>query len=278
VNEERDAVKPLARSTFVTPGMTDRKIGPMGSTTRRFVNLAQFGGPARRVKPGEEVVEDEQPKTPVRTRKSPFKYGSMTEYQHLHPAITLSYQSLPQLNFNHKPKLVPPVHQSQNQSHDSYIAVVPQWSGGTVKNLLSLRSLSTSNRRLVGIGSGRDHLLQSTRETIDQGYHRVSRKKRLVQRILGMRVGLNDLYLKSDLLRHTVLLILRRRRPFPHIIRPHLVRSSSPPHQLLCQYKVKSGHIHRLHLYHQQWNHQGKWHLLHHRLSPSWTTTSAGSS
>jgi hypothetical protein len=125
VNEERDAVKPLARSTFVTPGMTDRKIGPMGSTTRRFVNLSQFGGPARRVKPGEEVVEDEQPNTPVRTRKYPSTYDTMTECQHLHPAITPWYQSLPQLNLKLKPKLVHLVHQNRNQSLGSYIAVVP---------------------------------------------------------------------------------------------------------------------------------------------------------
>jgi len=258
--------------------MTDRKIGPMGSSTRRFVNLAQFGGPARRVKPGEEVVEDEQPKTPVRTRKYSFTYGPMTEYQHLHPAITLWYLSLPQPNFNLKPKLVPLVHQSQNRSLDSYTAVVPQWSGGTVKNLLSLRSLSTSNRRLVGIGSDRDHLLQSIRETIDQGYHHASKRKRLVPRILVMKVGLSGLYPKPDLSKRTVPLILPRRHPSLRIIRPHLVRSSSRPHQLLFQYKVKSGHIHRLHLYPQLSNHQGKRHLLHLRLNHSWIITSAGSS
>lgn len=62
-------MKPLARSTFVTPGMTDRKLGPMGSTTRRFGSLSQFGGPARRVMPGEEVLEDESPEIPVQTRE-----------------------------------------------------------------------------------------------------------------------------------------------------------------------------------------------------------------
>jgi hypothetical protein len=73
VHEERDAVRPLARSTFVTPGMTDRKLGPggtLGSSTRRFVNLSQFGGPARRVKPGEEVPEEDQEiHTPVLMRE-----------------------------------------------------------------------------------------------------------------------------------------------------------------------------------------------------------------
>jgi len=73
VHEERDSVRPLARSTFVTPGMTDRKLGPggtLGSSTRRFVNLSQFGGPARRVKPGEEVPEEDQgTHTPVLMRE-----------------------------------------------------------------------------------------------------------------------------------------------------------------------------------------------------------------
>jgi hypothetical protein len=155
-------VKPLARSTFVTPGMTDRKIGPMGSTTRRFVNLSQFGGPARRVKPGEEVVEDDQPKTPVRTRKYPSTFDTMTECQHLHPAITPCYQSRPPPNLKLRPKLVHLDLQNRNQSHDSYIAVVRPWLGGTVKNLLFLRSSSTLNRRRVAIGSGQDHQLQST--------------------------------------------------------------------------------------------------------------------
>jgi len=56
---------------FVTPGMTDRKLGPTGSTTRRFVDLSRFGGPARRVRP-EDIVEDQQaPRTPVQTRELP---------------------------------------------------------------------------------------------------------------------------------------------------------------------------------------------------------------
>ena len=160
-----------------------------------------------------------------------------------------------------------------------YTAVVPPWSGDMVRNLLSLRSSSTLNRRLVGIGLDRDHLLQSTREIhIDQEYHHASKRKRLVPRILVMKVGLSGLFLKPDLLRRIVPLILPRRHPSLLITRLRLVRSLSRPHQLLFQYKVKSGHIHKLHLYHQQWNHQGKRHLLHHKLSPSWTTTSAGSS
>jgi hypothetical protein len=50
--------------------MIDRKMGP-GSTARRFVNLSQFGGPARRVKPEEAVDEGEERHTPVLMRKYP---------------------------------------------------------------------------------------------------------------------------------------------------------------------------------------------------------------
>ena len=257
--------------------MTDRKIGPMGSTTRRFVNLSQFGGPARRVKPGEEVVEDEQPQSSNRTRESSFMSDTKAEYQLLHHAIMPWSQSNRLLKVKHK--LVPLDHQTQNQNLGSYTAAVRPWSGDTAKNLPFLRLLSISNRRLVGIGSDQDRRPQSTTEIhIEQKYHPVSKRRQLVPRILAMKVVLSGLSLKAGPSRHTVRLILPRRHPYLSTIRHLLERSFKDQHQLLYRYKVKSDLLRRLRLYLQLSSQQGKRHLLHHRLNHSWITTNAGSS
>jgi hypothetical protein len=56
--------------------MTERRLGlgastTIGSTTRRFASLSRFGGPARRVKPGEEEPQAEEERgSPVLMRKS----------------------------------------------------------------------------------------------------------------------------------------------------------------------------------------------------------------